>query len=78
MTDLQRYGSDSGGKRAEAQNTLEPVCSEAVQLEANLPSDRLEDRPQVVLHIDFMSESTTQVVSASNNHDVFPEFSYPC
>ena len=61
---------------AEPQDSLKAVSAEAIQLE----TDRLQARPQVVLHFDFMSESTTQVLSADYSTDqlFFGKLHCPC
>lgn len=48
---------------AEAQESPEAVLSESNQMETG----RIDARSQVVLHFDFMSESTTQVFSADHS-----------
>lgn len=60
-----------------AQDSLDPVCSGAIQLDENSVSTRLEEGSGVVLHFDFMSESTTQVFSAGADQLVSGEFSCP-
>lgn len=59
---LQRCSSANvDGKHAGAQDTLEP---ETTYMEGNSQTNKMQDRSHVVLHFDFMSDSTTQVCAA--------------
>ena len=60
VTDLASCSSECSGKPAGAQDCLDPGT---IQLGATSQKARLEDRSWV-LHFNFMSASTTQVISA--------------